>query len=191
MILFEKDDRKLYAWKKISADTQPKKATSKNTIFFHNHKLVDLEDKEVFVIYPNYDFFVYQGVTFISSKRQFESSMNFRDGMKAKSDEVLSDFQQNSTFKNIELIKEYVGDNLHHLRKMASILKSGYYKQPDYIQNLIKVSKKEKWELKVENGQIVVEKETIDLLLKLLNNDRLRSLINDETFDASAKSRVS
>ena len=111
--------------------------------------------------------------------------------MKAKSDEVLSDFQQNSTFKNIELIKEYVGDNLHHLRKMASILKSGYYKQPDYIQNLIKVSKKEKWELKVENGQIVVEKETIDLLLKLLNNDRLRSLINDETFDASAKSRVS
>lgn len=145
----------------------------------------------MFVIYPNYDFFVYQGVTFISSKRQFESSMNFRDGMKAKSDEVLSDFQQNSTFKNIELIKEYVGDNLHHLRKMASILKSGYYKQPDYIQNLIKVSKKEKWELKVENGQIVVEKETIDLLLKLLNNDRLRSLINDETFDASAKSRVS
>lgn len=191
VILFEKDDRKLYAWKKISADTQPKKVTSKNTIFFHNHKLVDLEDKEVFVIYPNYDFFVYQGVTFISSKRQFESSMNFRDGMKAKSDEVLSDFQQNGTFKNIELIKEYVGDNLHHLRKMASILKSGYYKQPDYIQNLIKVSKKEKWELKVENGQIIVEKETIDLLLKLLNNDRLRSLINDETFDASAKSRVS
>lgn len=190
VILFEKADKKLYAWKKISADTQPKKVESKNTIFFHNHKLVDLEDKEVFVIYPNYDFFVYQGITFISSKRQFESSMNFREGMKAKSDQVLSDFQNLSVFKNIELIKEHVGENLHRLRKMASILKSGYYKQTDYIEKLITVSKEENWELKVEEGKIVVEEETIDLLLKLLNNDRLRSPINDEIFDAAAKSKV-
>ena len=73
---------------------------------------------------------------------------------------------------------------------MASILKSGYYKQPDYLKKLIAVNKKEKWDLKVENGQIVVEEETIDLLLKLLNNDRLRSPINDEIFDAAAKSKV-
>ena len=190
VILFEKGGKRLYAWKKISSDTQPKKVASKNTIFFHNHKLVDLEDKEVFVIYPNYDFFVYQSITFISSKRQFESSMNFREGMKAKSDQVLSDFQNLSVFKNIELIKEHVGENLHRLRKMASILKSGYYKQTDYIEKLIAVSKEENWELKVEEGKIVVEEETIDLLLKLLNNDRLRSPINNETFDASAKSRV-
>ncbi|ANU82999.1 DUF4868 domain-containing protein [Aggregatibacter actinomycetemcomitans] len=190
VVLFEEDNKKLYAWKKISADTQPKKVASKNTIFFHNHKLVDLEDKEVFVIYPNYDFFVYQSITFISSKRQFESSMNFREGMKEKSDQVLSDFQNLSVFKNIELIKEHVGENLHRLRKMASILKSGYYKQTDYIEKLISVSKEENWELKVEEGKIVVEEETIDLLLKLLNNDRLRSPINNETFDASAKSRV-
>jgi hypothetical protein len=37
----------------------------------------------------------------------------------------------------------------------------------------------------------VVEEETIDLLLKLLNNDRLRSPINNELFDAAAKARVS
>ena len=35
-----------------------------------------------------------------------------------------------------------------------------------------------------------MEVETIELLLKLLNNDRLRSLINNETFDAAAKARV-
>ena len=34
VILFENDDRKLYAWKKISADTQPKKAASKDLAFF-------------------------------------------------------------------------------------------------------------------------------------------------------------
>lgn len=36
---------------------------------------------------------------------------------------------------------------------------------------MIEVSKEEGWELKVEDGQVVVEEETIELLLKLLNND--------------------
>jgi hypothetical protein len=36
----------------------------------------------------------------------------------------------------------------------------------------------------------VVEEETIELLLKLLNNERLRSLINNETFDAAVKALV-
>ncbi len=39
-------------------------------------------------------------------------------------------------------------------------------------------------ELKVVNGKVVVEIETMELLLKLLNNDRLRSPINDELFDS-------
>ncbi len=50
--------------------------------------------------------------------------------------------------------------------------------------------KAEKWDLKIEGGKIIVEEETIELLLKLLNNDRLRSPINDEVFDSSAKKAV-
>jgi hypothetical protein len=190
VILFEKDGRKLYAWKKVSADTQPKKAASKDLAFFLNKKLVDLDDKEVFMIYPRYDFFVYDGTSFIANKRQFESSMNFREGMKTKAAQVIQDFVNSGSFVNTERITKYVGENLHHLRKMASILKAGYYKQPNYIQRMIAVSKEEGWELKVESGKVVVEDETIELLLKLLNNDRLRSLINGETFDAAAKAHV-
>ena len=44
------------------------------------------------MIYPRYDFFVYDGTTFIANKRQFESSMNFREGMKTKAAEVIQDF---------------------------------------------------------------------------------------------------
>lgn len=190
VILFEKDARKLYAWKYISADTQPRKVTTRGFVFFNNKRLEDLDEKEIFMIYPNYDFFVYDDTTFIANKRQFEISMNFREGMKAKAAEVIQDFDGSNKFENSDLITTYVGDNLHHLRKMASILKAGYYKQPDYIKNMIAVSKKEGWELKVKDGKVVVEAETIELLLKLLNNDRLRSPINNETFDAAAKARV-
>ncbi|MCK9608674.1 MAG: DUF4868 domain-containing protein [Methylomonas sp.] len=190
VILFEKDGEKVYAWKKISAETQPKKAKSKGAVFFHNHKLVDVEDKEVFMVYQNYDFFVYDSTTFVANKRQFESSMNFREGMKANGEEVLSDFKALDIFENVEIIREFVGSNLHHLRKLSSIRKSAYYKQPDYMKKLIEVNSTEQWELKISNGKIVVEKATVELLLKLLNNDRLRSPINNEMFDSAAKALV-
>lgn len=188
--LFEREDKLLYAWRKINADTQPKKVRSKNATFFQNHKLVDIDEKEIFLIDPRYDFFVYEDTTFIANKRQFESSMNFREGMKANGAEVLADFEKLKIFDDVEIIREFVGTNLHHLRKLSSIRKSGYYKQADYMQKLIKVNTSEKWELKIIKGKIVVEKETVELLLKLLNNDRLRSPINNELFDSAAKALV-
>lgn len=190
VVQLEHDKDRLYAWRKISTLTQPKKVQSRKAIFFVEHKLVDVEDKEVFLIDPRFDFFVRGGMIFIANKKEFEISMNFREGMKAKAAEVIQNFNESGHFKNVDLIQKYVGDNLHHLRKMASILKAGYYQQPDYIQRMIEVSKEEGWELKVEDGQVMVEEETIELLLKLLNNDRLRSPINNEIFDASAKAPV-
>ncbi len=186
----EHGNDQLYAWRKISTLTQPKKVESRKAIFFFEHKLIDVEDKEVFLIDPRFDFFVHGGTVFIANKREFETSMNFREGMKAKAAEVIQNFTDSGHFRNVDLIEKYVGDNLHHLRKMASILKAGYYQQPDYIERMIEVSKEEGWALKVENGQIVVEEDSIELLLKLLNNDRLRSPINNETFDAAAKAPV-
>src|SRR5690606_22301284 len=100
------------------------------------------------------------------------------------------DFEKLNIFDNVEIIKEFVGSNLHRLRKLSSIRKSGYYKQPDYMQKLIEVNNTEKWELKIAKDKIVVEKETVELLLKLLNNDRLRSPINHELFDSAAKAPV-
>jgi len=190
VVLFEKDDKRLFAWRQINADTQPKKVKSKNATFFQDHKLIDLDDKEIFLIDPRYDFFVYEDTVFIANKRQFESSMNFREGMKANATEVLDNFEMLKIFDSVDIIRDFVGANLHHLRKLSSIRKSGYYKQPDYMQKLVAVNNREKWELKIVAGKIVVEKETVELLLKLLNNDRLRSPINDELFDSAAKAPV-
>ena len=190
VILFEKGGEKLYGWCQIYSDTKPKKVNSRGATVFHKCKLIDLDDKEVFVIYPRYDFFVYKGIALIAHKRHFETSMNFREGMIANGEEVLRDFESLAIFDNVEVIKEFVGTNLHRLRKLSSIRKAGYYKQPDYINKLIAVSNEENWELKIVDGKIVVEEETVDLLLKLLNNDRLRSPINNETFDAAVKAPV-
>lgn len=190
VVMFEKDNDRLYAWRKINAMTQPKKVLTQKATYFHNQKLVDVDDKEVFIIDPHFDFFVHDGITLIANKKEFESSMNFREGMKANAADLLTEFASLKFADNIQLIGEYVGDNLHHLRKLASIRKSGYYKQQDYLNRMIQVSAEEGWELNVVDGKIVIEEGMVELLLKLLNNDRLRSPINDELFDSAAKAPV-
>ena len=190
VIHLEHGGEHVYAWRKINAMTQPKKVESRKALFFQNHRLTDVAEDEVFLIDPHFDFFAYEGITFIAHKREFESSMNFREGMKNHGSELLTQFESLAFLSDVVPIREFVGDNLHHLRKLASIRKAGYYQQPDYLRRLTEVSVEEGWELKVENGKIVVEPGTIELLLKLLNNDRLRSPINQEVFDSAAKKKV-
>lgn len=190
VIHLEHGGEHVYAWRKINAMTQPKKVESRKALFFQNHILTDVAEDEVFLIDPHFDFFAYEGITFIANKREFESSMNFREGMKKHGSELLAQFESLAFLSDVAPIREFVGNNLHHLRKLASIHKAGYYQQPDYLKRLAEVNIEEGWELRVENGKIVVEPETIELLLKLLNNDRLRSPINQEVFDSAAKKKV-
>jgi len=190
VVLFEKGSERLYAWRKVNTTNQPKKALTRNALFFRNQKLIDVEEQPVFLIDPRFDFFVHDGLVFIANKREFESSMNFREGMKDSAAEVLAEFESLQFVENLELIKNFVGDNLHHLRKLASIRKSGYYKQADYLARMMQVSAEEGWDLNIADGKIVVEEHTVELLLKLLNNDRLRSPINNEIFDSAAKALV-
>lgn len=190
VVVFESGGQRLFALRKINTLNNPRKAITRQALFFENHKLIDVEDKQVFMIDPRFDFFVFDGTTFIVSKAAFETAMNFREGMKEKGKELLDAFKGMDFLSDVEPIRAYVGENLRHLRKLAAIKNAGYYSQPDYMNKLVKVVKAEKWNLKIIGGKIIVEEETMELLLKLLNNDRLRSPINDEVFDSSAKKAV-
>lgn len=190
VVQFKKGDDSLYAWRKIGGATDPKKIISKGATFFSDHKLVDIDDKEIFLIDTRFDFFVFDGVTFIADKRQFENSMNFREGMKARRDELLDELAGLKFLSDVAVIRDHVGDNLHHLRKLAAIHKAKYFHQPGYVAKLIATCRKEGWGLKLNGSTIVVEPDTIDLLLTLLNNSRLRSPINNELFDAAVKQPV-
>lgn len=190
VVQFESPKITFFAWRKINALTQPKRAISRKALWFNNEKLKDLDDKEIFMIDPRFDFFVTGDVIFIANKRDFESSMNFKQGMIDHGEELLKKLEGLSFLSDIAPIRKHVGENYFHLRKLASIRKAGYYLKPDYVEQLIKVNKDEGWGLKAKGKMILVEDETIDLLLKLLNNERLRSPINQELFDAAVKSPV-
>jgi hypothetical protein len=190
VIKVEHDDDALYAVRKINKLTRPVKLKAVDFLIFENKKLTDLDDRKVFTIDTNIDFFAYEGTVFITNKREFESAMNFRAGMERNRDSVLAEIASLKILSDIEVIRKAVGVNMHMLRKVSAIQKSGYYKDTAFVTNLIKMNAAEGWGLTVTNGVIAVDESNVDLLLTLFNNSRLKSPINQEVFDAPVKKKV-
>lgn len=190
VIKLEHQDKALYAYRKINKFNHAARLSHVSFIQFKDKELKDLDEKEIFTIDTQVDFFTYQGTTFIANKKEFESTLNFRAGMEKNRDVVLQEFVDLKIFSDASLLKEHIGANLNYLRKVSSIQKSGYYKDAKFFEELIKVNAQKGWGLVVENGAIVINEASIDLVLTLLNNGRLESPINHEMFDAPVKKKV-
>lgn len=194
VVKLEHGENVLYGVRKISQYTRAAKLAASGSIsqlLFRDKQLTDLEDEKVFTLDMKVDFLAYDGTIFIANKRDFESVLNFREGMEKNRDSVLEELAVLKIFSDIEPIRSGVGVNLNLLRRISSIQKSGYYKSPEFIASLIAISNEKQWGLKINNGTILVDEDSVDLILKLLNNDRLESPINQEMFDAAVKRKVS
>lgn len=190
VIKLELDSSVVYGVRKINKFTRATKVKAVSYFIFEDKKLVDLEDKKVFAIDTHIDFFAYDGTTFITNKKEFESALNFRDGMEKNRDAILAEFVVLKVFSDAEPIRQMVGANLHLLRKMSSIQKGGYYKDKKFLADLHARNKEKGWNLMIQNGVIIIDESNVDFVLKLLNNERVESQINHEVFDAVVKKKV-
>ncbi|HRB16908.1 MAG: Kiwa anti-phage protein KwaB-like domain-containing protein [Nitrospirota bacterium] len=190
VIKLEHQGSVLYGVRKINKFARATKVKAVSYFIFENKKLVDLEGKQVFTLDTHIDFFAYDGTMFIANKKEFESVLNFRNGMEKNRDAILEEFVTLKVVVDVEVIRRVVGGNLHLLRKMSSIQKSGYYKDKIFLVELTKKNVEKGWNLEVEHGVIVVDESNVELVLKLLNNERVESQINQEVFDAVVKKKV-
>lgn len=182
------EGKDLYALRKVSALSQAKKVKGLTAMFFQNHMLVDLDDKQVFTIDSQIDFFAYAETTFITNKKAFESALNFRTGMEASRDKLIDEISILKLFSDTTPFREVIASNMRLLRKVSAARNSAYYKDPTYMSNLITSNKIEKWGLTIDaSGRIEVTDTNVELILTLLNNARLKSPINSEVFDAAVK----
>lgn len=150
--------------------------------------LMDLEQKEIFRIDGKVDFFSFNGCIFIANKKNFETALNFREGMERNRDEIVNDFKDLKIFADADEISRLVGDNVKRLRKLSQVKKAGYYKEIGFMKNLKRVNEEENWGIQYsEDGKLLVTENDIDTVLKVLNNDRLTSKINQENFDVDVK----
>lgn len=182
-----KCDFHLLTFTKVPETWDLKKKKGLMNLIFVENKFKDLDDNSIFRIQRKIDFFCFEDIIFVLDKKKFETGLNFREGMKANRDEVLKDFEAFGIVDDIEKLRERVGENMKYLRKISMIKNNGYYKNEDFIARLIQANVKEKWGLKMEDNKIVIADDNFVDVLTILNNDRLKSPITDETFDVHVK----
>jgi YD repeat-containing protein len=181
----------LFAARKVGGGWTAKKVRQLVNAIFENNMLVDLDHKDVFRIDAQIDFFSFDGVLFVADKKNFETALNFREGMLRARDEIVKEFDQLQIFTDPNKITELVGDNVTRLRRLAQVKNSGYYRDAKYLNALKRLNAGEKWGLQYDGeGKLTATDNTIEDILRLLNNDRLSSKINDEVFDVDVKHRL-
>lgn len=187
------DQEPLYTVRKISEGWKARKIRQAGlNMIFSDNMLVDLEQQSIFKIDNQVDFFSFNGTIFIANKRNFESALNFRDGMEKNRDVIIEEFKTINLFVNADEIKQLIGDSLPRLRKLSQVKKSGYYLDQDFLTGLQMVSEDEDWDISYSNeGRLIVTEENIDSVLLVLNNGRLTSKINKESFDVDVKRKYS
>ncbi len=182
----------LFAVRRISQGWTTKKVSQHfiNSVF-SNNMLIDIEQDCVFKIDSKIDFFAYNGFVFIVDKKNFEAALNFRTGMENNRDQIAQEFISAGVLAGSADFVSIIGDNMRRLRKLAQVKKSGYYKSKDFMSRLKAINVKEKWGLSyAADGTLVITDDNVDTVLRVLNNDRLRSPINQENFDVDVKHKI-
>jgi len=184
----EKDEQILYSVRRVSEGWTTKKVSQLINMIFDNNMLVDIEQKEIFRIDGKVDFFSFNDIIFIADKKNFETALNFREGMERNRDEIVKEFKETNLFVNADEISNLVGNNIKRLRKLSQVKKSGYYKKQHFLQSLKQVNEAENWGIQYsEDGKLIVTEDDIETILTILNNSRLKSPINQESFDVDVK----
>lgn len=188
----DKDSQTLYSARRISDGWSTSKVFGGIQLTWKENMLINIDQEKVFRIDKKIDFFVFNSFIFIADKKCFEIALNFRDGMIKNRDKIVKEFQTLKLFVDANEISKLVGDNIPRLRKLSQVTKAGYYKKKDFLMQLKKINDDEKWGLEYsDTGKLKVTEGDIDTILTVLNNSRLTSQINNETFDASAKLKFS
>jgi hypothetical protein len=190
IVVRDKDKIIASAYKVIPENWKLKKKKDLIPLLFKNNKFEDIEDTPVFSISSLVDFIYYQDALFILSKQNFERGLNFREGMKAKATVFYDSIENLGLIKNIDVLKELVGDNQKYLRKVAVIENLSLYKDPEFIKRIDKLSRTNNWNVELVKGQFVLDEKNIDALLSLLQNKRLKSEITEEFFDVDSAKKV-
>ena len=186
-----KDQPPLFSARRVSEGWTTKKVMQLINMVFQNNMLVDLGEQEIFRIDGKVDFFTYDGIIFIADKKNFETALNFREGMERNRDEIVKEFSSLGLFENADAVSDLVGNNLRHLRRLSQVKKAGYYKDPNFLANLRKVSEEDGWGIQYSpDGKLLVTEDDIETGLRVLNNDRLTSKINAENFDVDVKHKL-
>lgn len=179
-------DNKLLAFRKVSAAWKLQPEGLAERVFWKSRMLVESKEESWFKLDGHFDFLAFEDQIFILDRKHFERGLNLRHGMTLKAEATIKHFIDNNFFVDVSILQEKCLKNMRYLRRLSTVEKRGFYKQPNFLSKLSKVATAEGWDVVFKDGQIVVEDGNIESVLTVLADQRLKSLVTDTTYDADA-----
>lgn len=186
IILRNNDGIFLIGYKTLPENWKMRREKNLITLFFEENRFFDLEQENVFSISNSLDFFFFDDILFILSKKEFEKGLNFREGMINIASELFDSDEMYQLFDNLQFLKDRVGDNQRYLRKMSTIRNLGFYRNKEFLKKLKSVSVLKGWKIFYNGDKIMLSDDNVDDVLTLLQDKRLHSELTEVDYDVES-----
>lgn len=194
-LTFGEEEQSIFAFRYISGAWSVNKTSGK---FFglspvKNELIVSIDSDPRFQITPYIDFIQFKDDIFIADVKQFETAMNFHERLREKKTEAISALCASSALveKSKDTLTGIIGNDKHLMRQLASVHEKGYFSNDIWLTQLKNVADEAgNWKIKFDHeGKIVVEdnKEYIKELLTLLQNKRVKTVVDGVMFDVDGE----
>ncbi|MDH6056130.1 Kiwa anti-phage protein KwaB-like domain-containing protein [Umezakia ovalisporum] len=191
IVLRNIDGIQLVGYKALPENWKIKGKKNLLSLLFKDNQFTDVEEGQIFSISKTVDSIYFQETMFILSKKDFERGLNFREGMKANTQNFYNEVQDIGLFVNLNLLSQKVGDNLRLMRKVAQVRNLGHYKNQHFLSKLQAYCGSPGWEdLCFNGGQIVLDDSNIEGVLNALADKRLLSELTQTHYEVDSAKKL-
>lgn len=183
VIQFVDNTSVLYAVRKTDSSWRTKKSQSLINAIFKDNTL-ELNTQPEFSIAKFIDFFVLEEDITILHKKNFESTLMYKEAHKDDFIELQGDTEFQGVFSDLAPLITNVGENKIQLRRMAAIKQKAYYRSSTFMSNL--KDKGSEFGLNLnfdEDGKIIPCDDTWRDIIKALLDHRLSSPFSQNVYD--------
>lgn len=183
LVKFQNGSETVYAIRKTAPTWRPVVRNKMINVIFVNGEL-SVVPEESFTFDSYFDFYCLNETIFVASKKAYESAVSDKAVYKKSFDDLTVDPQFISIFKDMTPLKNYVGQNAMHLRRMTVIQQKALYARPDFSNRLMTVNEVRGWGIKFDgNEKIDVCADTARVVIQVLLDHRLLSEVTENTYD--------
>lgn len=150
-------------------------------------------DQNVLTIDGNFDVFALNGTLIFENKTNFEKTLLYEEIKRQVANETLDEIQSIDIIENFDDLRGYLEDDKHSINKLNKLREKEYFRQKtfaDYHRIIrdyaVPVTVDE------ENGKFnISSKAEAKQLIKVLNDDYLKSELTDLKYSANSKEETS
>ena len=186
---FTSDTGVLTAVRKANTTWKTKSSSVVRAVFLDEQ--LDIDDRPSFSLDPFFDFFVFDGIVFVSSKPRFESVLSYRLAHEEAFDQLTVEPEFAAIFSEVGPIQEFVGTNKIHLRRAIAIREKGHYRDAAFMQRLRDHCEAMNLSIQFDDGgRMVPTAESCRDIFQALLDHRLDSRLSNLLYDVQNTEQV-